>query len=71
VLDVRTELHRACGRSHDVLSAQYTDEISGALGLGDRYDLAAKLVDAAYRISQCVDAALNNLPYRRMPAARA
>ncbi len=71
VLDVRTELHRACGRSHDVLSAQYTDEISGALGLGDRYDLADKLVDAAHRISQCVDAALNNLPYRRMPAARA
>lgn len=58
VLDVRTELHRACGRGHDLLSAQYVEEISGALGLGDRYDLAASLFDAAHTISQRVDAEL-------------
>ena len=75
VLDVRTELHRACGRGQDLLSAQYADEVSGALGLGDRYDLAARLFDAAHTISQRVDtelrAAVQVVSRRGMSALRA
>jgi len=72
VLDVRTELHRACGRGHDLLSAQYADEIGAALGLGDRYDLATRLFDAAHMVSQRVDAvlraAVEGSPRHRMSA---
>ncbi len=74
VLDVRTELHRACGRGHDLLSARYTDEISDALGLGDRFDLATRLFDAAQTISRRVDAELravaNTSPRRGRSALR-
>lgn len=58
VLDVRTELHRACGRSNDLLTAEYADDIIGALGLVGRGDLAAHLSDAAQIISTRVDAEL-------------
>ncbi|WP_409426575.1 DUF294 nucleotidyltransferase-like domain-containing protein [Mycobacterium sp. SMC-11] len=71
VLDVRTELHRACGRGHDLLSAQYADEIGAALGLGDRYDLAASLLDAAHTISRHVDAEFDTLACREKFAVRA
>lgn len=75
VLDVRTELHRAGGRGHDLLSPHYADEVSAALGLADSYDLAARLFDAARTISQRVDAglraAVNVSPRRGMSALRA
>ena len=58
LLDVRTELHRASGRSHDLLLAQYADEIGVVLGMGDRYDLAGRLSVAARTISDRVDAGL-------------
>ncbi|WP_343599322.1 [protein-PII] uridylyltransferase [Mycobacterium sp.] len=74
MLDVRTELHRVSGRGHDLLMAQYADEISAALDAGDRYDLARKLSDAARTISFSVDAGLrtaaNALPRRGMSIAR-
>ncbi|HEY1441330.1 MAG TPA: [protein-PII] uridylyltransferase, partial [Mycobacterium sp.] len=40
LLDVRTELHRVSGRGRDQLLAQFADEISAALHIGDRFDLA-------------------------------
>lgn len=58
VLDVRTELHRVCGRGDDLLSARYTDEISAVLGIGDGHDLTSRLFDAAREISHRVDTAL-------------
>ncbi|ORB13862.1 [protein-PII] uridylyltransferase [Mycobacterium noviomagense] len=74
LIDVRTELHRVSGRGHDVLLAQYADDISDALQLGDRFDLARVLSDAARTISYHVDAALrtaaNSLPRRGMSALR-
>ncbi len=74
LLDVRTELHRVSGRGHDQLLAQYADEISSALDLGDRYDLSRTLSDAARTVSYRVDAGLrtaaNALPRRGMAAIR-
>ncbi len=74
VLDVRTELHRVSGRGYDLLRAQYADEISAALHVGDRYDLARTLSDAARTISYRVEAGLriaaNALPRRGMSALR-
>lgn len=74
LVDVRTELRRVSGRGHDVLLAQYADDISSALQLGDRFDLARMLSDAARTISYHVDAALrtaaNSLPRRGMSALR-
>ena len=51
LLDVRTELHRVSGRGHDQLLAQFADEISAALHIGDRFDLARMLSDAGRTIS--------------------
>lgn len=74
LLDVRTELHRVSGRGHDLLMAQYADEIGVALGIGDRYDLARCLSDAARTISYRVDVGLriaaNALPRRGISAVR-
>lgn len=74
LLNVRTELHRVSGRGHDLLLAQYADEISAALHVGDRYDLSRKLSDAGRTISYRVDAGLrtaaNALPRRGMSAMR-
>lgn len=74
LVDVRTELHRVSGRGHDLLLAQYADEISAALNVGDRYDLARTLSDVARTISYRVDAGLrtaaNALPRRGMSAMR-
>jgi [protein-PII] uridylyltransferase len=74
LLDIRTELHRVSGRERDVLLAQYADEISIALRIGDRFDLARILSDAARTISYRVDAGLrtaaNSLPRRGMSALR-
>ncbi|MGQ4597492.1 [protein-PII] uridylyltransferase [Nocardia sp. R6R-6] len=80
LLDVRTELHRVAGRSRDQLRAQDADEIGAALRIGDRFDLARMLSDAARTVSYSVDVGLrtaaNALPrrglarLRRMPVRR-
>src|SRR5262249_31909630 len=74
LLNVRTELHRVSGRAHDLLLAQYADEISAALHVGDRYDLSRTLSDVGRTISYRVDAGLrtaaNALPRRGMSAMR-
>ena len=74
LLNVRTELHRVSGRGHDVLLAQYADEISAGLDVGDRYDLSRTLSNAARTISYRVDAGLrtaaNALPRRGISAIR-
>jgi len=58
LLDVRTELHRQAGRSRDVLRAQDADEVAALLELGDRFDLARALSDAARTIAYAADVAL-------------
>ena len=80
LLDVRTELHRAAGRSRDQLRAQDADEIGAALQIGDRFDLARLLSDSARTVGYSVDVGLrtagNALPrkgfsrLRRMPVRR-
>ncbi|CAJ1583997.1 [protein-PII] uridylyltransferase [[Mycobacterium] wendilense] len=74
LLDVRTELHRVSGRGRDLLLAQYADEIGAALHIGDRFDLARRLSDAARTIGYYVDSGLrtagNALPKRGFAALR-
>jgi [protein-PII] uridylyltransferase len=74
LLNVRTELHRASGRGRELLLAQHADEIGAALRIGDRFDLARMLSDAARTISFYVDAGLrtaaNALPKRGFAAFR-
>lgn len=72
LLDVRTELHRVSGRGRDQVQAQYADEISAALHIGDRFDLARKLSDAgrtiAYHAETGIRTAENALPRRGVTA---
>lgn len=74
LLDVCTELHHVSGRGRDLLLAQYADEISAALHIGDRYDLTRVVSSAARTISFSVDAGLrtaaNALPRRGIFAVR-
>lgn len=74
ILDVRTELHRVAGRERDQLLAQFADEIGAALRVGDRFDLARMLSDAARTISYSVDvglrAAANAIPRRGISVLR-
>ncbi|MGY4710048.1 [protein-PII] uridylyltransferase [Mycolicibacterium sp. CBM1] len=74
LLDVRTELHRVSKRGRDQLLAQYADDIGAALRIGDRFDLARVLSDAARTISYYVDAGLrtaaNALPRRGLSVLR-
>jgi [protein-PII] uridylyltransferase len=74
LLNVRTELHRISHRGREMLLAQYADEIGAALRIGDRFDLARMLSDAARTISYYVDAgvrtAANALPRRGFAALR-
>lgn len=58
LLDVRTELHRLAGRAWDVLRAQDAVEVAAALELGDRFDLARSVSDAARNIAYAVDVAI-------------
>ena len=71
---MRTELHRVSRRGREMLLAQYADEIGAALHIGDRFDLARTLSDAARTISYYVDAgmrtAANALPRRGFAALR-
>ena len=54
-----------------MLLAQHADEIGAALRIGDRFDLARMLSDAARTVSYYVDAGLrtagNALPRRGLP----
>jgi len=72
LLNVRTELHRISGRGRDLVLAQHADEIGAALRIGDRFDLARTLSDAARTITFYVDAGLrtaaNALPRRGFAA---
>ncbi|HWF29418.1 MAG TPA: [protein-PII] uridylyltransferase [Mycobacterium sp.] len=72
LLDVRTELHRVSGRGRDQLLAQYADEISAALHIGDRFDLARRLSNAgrtiAYHSESGLRTAENALPRRGVSA---
>lgn len=74
LLNVRTELHRASRRGRDQLLAQYADEIGAALRIGDRFDLARALSDAARTVNYYVDAgvrtAANALPRRGLSVLR-
>ncbi|MGB1224704.1 MAG: [protein-PII] uridylyltransferase [Mycobacterium sp.] len=74
LLDVRTELHRVAGRGRELLLAQHADEIGASLRIGDRFDLARMLSDAARTVSYYVDAgirtAANSLPRRGLSALR-
>ncbi len=74
LLNVRTELHRVSGRGRELLLAQHADEIGAALRIGDRFDLARMISDAARTISFYVDAGLrtaaNALPRRGLAAFR-
>lgn len=72
LLDVRTELHWVSGRGRDQLLAQFADEISEALGVGDRFDLARMLSNAGRTISfhavTGLRTAANALPRRGISA---
>lgn len=74
LLNVRTELHRVAGRGRELLLAQHADEIGASLRIGDRFDLARTLSDAARTVSYYVDAgirtAANALPRRGLAALR-
>ena len=74
LLNVRTELHRVSKRGRDLLLAQFADEVGAALRIGDRFDLARVLSDAARTVSYYVDAGLrtaaNALPRRGLSALR-
>lgn len=74
LLNVRTELHRVAGRGRELLLAQHADEIGAALHIGDRFDLARTLSDAARTVSYYVDAgirtAANALPRRGLAVLR-
>ena len=74
LLNVRTELHRVSKRGRDQLQAQFADEVGAALGVGDRFDLARVLSDAARTVSYYVDAGLrtaaNALPRRGLSMLR-
>ncbi|BBX39305.1 [protein-PII] uridylyltransferase [Mycobacterium simiae] len=68
LLDVRTELHRVSGRGRDQLLAQFADEISAALHIGDRFDLARRISDAgrtiAFHSETGLRTAVNAVPKR-------
>jgi [protein-PII] uridylyltransferase len=72
MLNVRTELHRVSGRGRDELLAQFGDEVSAALGVGDRFALARMLSDAgrtiAYHAETGLRTAQNALPRRGISA---
>jgi [protein-PII] uridylyltransferase len=72
LLDVRTELHRVSGSGRDQLLAQFADEVSAALGVGDRFALARILSNAgrtiAFHAETGLRTAQNALPRRGISA---
>jgi len=74
LLNVRTELHRVSHKGREMLLAQYADEIGAALHIGDRFDLARMISDAARTITFYVDAGIrtagNTLPRKGLSVLR-
>lgn len=74
LLDIRTELHRIAGRPREQVRAQDADEIGAALRIGDRFDLARVISDAARTVSYSIDVGLrtagNALPRRGLAKLR-
>ncbi|MUL45058.1 [protein-PII] uridylyltransferase [Mycobacterium sp. CBMA293] len=74
LLNVRTELHRVSHKGREMVLAQFADEVGAALGIGDRFDLARMISDAARTISFYVDAGVrtagNALPRRGFAALK-
>ncbi|GAC69013.1 [protein-PII] uridylyltransferase [Gordonia soli] len=74
LLDIRTELHRIAGRPREQVRAQDADEIGAALRIGDRFDLARVISDAARTVSYSIDVGLrtagNSLPRRGLAKLR-
>ena len=74
LLDIRTELHRVSHKGREMVLAQYADEIGAALQVGDRFDLARVISDAARTITFYVDAGIrtagNSLPRKGLSALR-
>ena len=72
LLDVRTELHRVSGHGRDQLLAQFADEVSAALGIGDRFALSRMLSSSsrtiAYHAETGLRTAQNALPRRGFTA---
>ncbi|OBG93096.1 [protein-PII] uridylyltransferase [Mycobacterium sp. E3251] len=72
LLDVRTELHRVSKRGLDQLLAQFADEVSAALGVGDRFALSRMLSSVsrtiAYHAETGLRTAQNALPRRGLTA---
>ncbi len=72
LLDVRTELHRVSKRGLDQLLAQFADDVSAALGVGDRFDLSRMLSSVsrtiAYHAETGLRTAQNALPRRGLSA---
>ena len=72
LLDVRTELHRVSKRGLDQLLAQFADEVSAALGVGDRFALSRLLSSVsrtiAYHAETGLRTAQNALPRRGITA---
>ena len=74
LLNVRTELHRVSHKGREMVLAQYADEVGAALDIGDRFDLARMISDAARTITFYVDAGVrtagNALPRRGFAALK-
>ncbi|OBH34908.1 [protein-PII] uridylyltransferase [Mycobacterium sp. E342] len=72
LLDVRTELHRVSKRGLDQLLAQFADDVSAALGVGDRFALSRMLSSVsrtiAYHAETGLRTAQNALPRRGLTA---
>ena len=78
LLDVRTEAHRLAIRTahkSDVLRAQDAAEVAAVLELGDRFELARAVSDAARTIAYATDVAIRSaraaLPRRAVRSRRA
>jgi [protein-PII] uridylyltransferase len=61
LLNVRTELRRAAGRSRDILRAQEGDEVAAALGMHDRFELAGALSSAGRSVTYALDVAIRSV----------
>jgi len=79
LLDVRTELRRSVGRARDVLRAQDGDDVAAALGMPDRFALAAALSSAGRSVTYGLDVAIRTvratsprrgIGLRRLPVRR-
>ncbi|WP_454163233.1 [protein-PII] uridylyltransferase [Gordonia iterans] len=55
LLDIRTQHQLITGRARDRLQAQEAEQLAGALGLADRFELAGILSDAARTVEFAVD----------------